>query len=128
MRKIPRQVRNGRGPHLIAFHPRLSTSASAEYRPEADDDESCAGDQLECGRFHEAFDLRADQDADGRGQDEGRGAGGEDHPLVVLPLGGEEHRGELRLVANLGEEDGDEDGGEGFDHDGSLCRGWGCRR
>jgi hypothetical protein len=26
----------------------------------------------------------------------------------------------LRLVADLGEEDGDEDGGEGFDHDGEV--------
>jgi hypothetical protein len=108
-------VRNGGTRRVIAF------SSSRKHGPEADEDEAGAGDEFERRRLHETLDLGADQDADGRGQDQGAGAGGEDDPLPVLALRGEEHRRELGFVADLGEEDGDEDGGEGFPHGVSLA-------
>src|ERR1019366_8159328 len=91
-------------------------SASGHHRPDADDDEARSSHELQRGRLDEALQLRADEDADRGCQDERAGAGGEDDPFLVLGLRGEEHRGQLGLVAHLGEQDGDEDGGEGFPH------------
>src|ERR1043165_416390 len=90
--------------------------SARQHGPDADGDEADAGDELEGLGPHEALELRADEDADRSGEDERRRGAGEDDPFVGIALGGEEEGGKLGLVADLGEEDGDEDGGEGLPH------------
>src|ERR1043166_6530675 len=97
----------------------LRKGSSREHGPDADGDEADAGDELEGLRPDEALELRADEDADAGGEDEGAGGAGEDDPFVGVALGREEEGGELGLVADLREEDGGEDGGEGFPHRGA---------
>src|SRR5881394_1840643 len=82
-------------------------------RPDADGDEADAGDDLQDARRDCALDARADEDADTGGYDERARRAGEHHPLVDrFRIGCEEHRRELRLVADLGEEHRAEHGGE----------------
>src|SRR5438105_7233250 len=82
--------------------------SSRQYRPDSDDDEARAGDQLQGARLDEALELRADQDAD-RGSDDQRGrATREDNPFVGLAVGGKEHRCKLGLVTNFREKNGHE--------------------
>src|ERR1051325_8739218 len=95
---------------------RRRSRSARQHGPDADGHEADAGDELEGLRLDEALELRADENADAGGEDERACGAGEDDPFVGLTLGGEEEGGELGLVADLGEEDGDEDGGEGLPH------------
>src|ERR1043165_3491243 len=92
----------------------LRKGSSREHGPDADGDESDAGDELESLWPDEALELGTDEDADAGGEDEGAGGAGEDDPFVGVALGGEEEGGELGLVARLGGgETGEKEGEEG---------------
>jgi CheY-like chemotaxis protein len=85
----------------------------AEEHPEADRNEPDGGDHPEVPGRRPGPHAVPDQDGEERRGAEGGGGRQEDAELVHRGIRGEEHGGELGLVAELGQEHGHEDDGVG---------------
>src|SRR5258708_26151983 len=87
-----------------------------EKRPHPDGDESSTVDEAQRARRGEALELRADDHADRGGEGECAARAGENNPAAHFHLPGEQHRGQLRLVAHLRNEYCSEDSEENTPH------------
>src|SRR6185295_12763704 len=91
-----------------------------EKGPEPDRDEPDSRDRLERPRRDPALDLGAHENSDRRGENEREGRRREYQPLAAA-LRREEHRRELRLIADLRHEHREEDGPECSEHGASSA-------